>query len=367
LYDVLIIGAGPAGAIAAALLVRKGHSVLLLERAALPRPRTPVVWVNGQVAALLEPVGVAPRDAGARPFTEVALHSADLARTARPRFEKPLGFLVNRESLDQAVLRAATEAGAELRTSWPVSGIDLREDHVEVAHEGGERVTGRVLLAAMGSDGKLLAKLCRGGQAPKAGHWAIHVQLEAEAGSAELPAVSVVLGLDRQGSFGQVVADGTHLAISVCGPGQGTEAAALLAELCRSLAKAGMVPRKAVELAAKVKPRLVPAGAALEMDSHVAKHALIVGDAGGFIAATSQEGIYPAMWSAKLAVEVLEQALKSRHSQDTLMKFDAKWRMAMADYLRPPNTDLQFLLPLIFANQPMADRMGAAFFLGQAL
>ena len=37
----------------------------------------------------------------------------------------------------------------------------------------------------------------------------------------------------------------------------------------------------------------------------------------------------------------------------------------MADFLRPPNTDLKLLLPLIFTNQPMADRMAAAFFGGE--
>mgnify|MGYP000951362964 CR=1 FL=1 len=35
--DVIVIGAGPSGAIASALLVQKGHSVLVLEREQFPR------------------------------------------------------------------------------------------------------------------------------------------------------------------------------------------------------------------------------------------------------------------------------------------------------------------------------------------
>jgi flavin-dependent dehydrogenase len=101
------------------------------------------------------------------------------------------------------------------------------------------------------------------------------------------------------------------------------------------------------------------------MDTHVGKHTLVIGDAGGFVSAASNEGIYPAMWSAQIAAEVIEAALQSPHSQDELMAFDSKWRMKMADYLRRPNTDSQFLIPLIFSNQPMADRMGAAFFSGE--
>ena len=107
-----------------------------------------------------------------------------------------------------------------------------------------------------------------------------------------------------------------------------------------------------------------PAAAALDMDTHVAKHTLLIGDAGGFISAASNEGIYPAMWSARLAAKAAHSALKSTYSQDELMTFDSLWRMEMADHLRSPHTDIRFLLPLIFSNQPMADRMGAAFFCG---
>jgi hypothetical protein len=37
----------------------------------------------------------------------------------------------------------------------------------------------------------------------------------------------------------------------------------------------------------------------------------------------------------------------------------------MAEYLRRPNADAHFLLPLIFSNQQMADRMAAAFWRGE--
>jgi flavin-dependent dehydrogenase len=71
------------------------------------------------------------------------------------------------------------------------------------------------------------------------------------------------------------------------------------------------------------------------------------------------------MWSAKIAAEVIGKALDSHFSQDELMTFDTKWRMQIADHLRSPHTDIRFLLPLIFTNQAMADRMAAAFFFGE--
>ena len=65
------------------------------------------------------------------------------------------------------------------------------------------------------------------------------------------------------------------------------------------------------------------------------------------------------------AGEVIETALAAPTSQDALMTFDTRWRLEMAEYLRMPNTDMEFLIPLIFSNPPMADRVTNAFFLGE--
>ena len=62
-----------------------------------------------------------------------------------------------------------------------------------------------------------------------------------------------------------------------------------------------------------------------------------------------------------VAAEIIHRALDRPHPQDELREFDTKWRTTMADYLRPPNADLQFLLPLVFANKQMAERLAGAF------
>ena len=138
----------------------------------------------------------------------------------------------------------------------------------------------------------------------------------------------------------------------------------VLARVCRLVHEHRCAPLDLAGSAAKAAVVYSPASAALDMETHVAKHGLVFGDAGGFVAAVSNEGIYPAMWSAQIAAGVFERALQAdvrgTPSQDELMRFDSEWRMHMADYLRSPHTDIQFLLPLIFSNQAMADRIIAA-------
>ncbi len=54
--QVVIIGAGPSGAIAAALLKRKGHDVLVIERQHFPgspsvRACCPIAWISSKKPA----------------------------------------------------------------------------------------------------------------------------------------------------------------------------------------------------------------------------------------------------------------------------------------------------------------------------
>ena len=110
---------------------------------------------------------------------------------------------------------------------------------------------------------------------------------------------------------------------------------------------------------------LCPSGVALDMDTHVGKRCLLIGDAGGFVAAFSNEGIYPAMRSGWIAADTALRALRAPVLQDELASFGVAWRGELADYLRMPNTDLSLLVPLVFNNEQMSRRVARAFLLGQ--
>ena len=49
------------------------------------------------------------------------------------------------------------------------------------------------------------------------------------------------------------------------------------------------------------------------------------------------------------------------------MKFKNHWRKNLADYLRPPNTSLQMLLPLLFVNQQIVAKFTRALLFGETI
>ena len=56
--DVLVVGAGPAGAAASIFLARQGHRVLLVDRAAFPRDKACAEYLSPACTAFLAQLGV---------------------------------------------------------------------------------------------------------------------------------------------------------------------------------------------------------------------------------------------------------------------------------------------------------------------
>lgn len=364
-FDVMVIGAGAAGAAAATLLALKERNVVLLDRATFPRKTTSAGWLNVRAAPLLAEMSVPVRSLLSRAFTDVTFFNADFTKNAKPNFQDAPGYLIDRAEFGDALVKAA-RASATVHEGCAVKRIQAKETTVVATLDNGQEITAKLLLLASGKGSDLVGELGLASADQHATMWTAQVDVATKKNRQSAPPhVAVVLGLDRLGSFAVCCASRERLSVSVNWLGEKEEALPAFVQVAARLFTHQVTPIDVTEAAAVAEVYHSPASAALEMDTHVGKHTLLIGDAGGFVSAASNEGLYPAMWSAQLASEVIDTALSSPQSQDELMAFESKWRIAMADYLRAPNTDVQFLLPLIFSNQPMADRMGSAFFSGE--
>lgn len=172
-YDVVVVGAGPAGAAAAAHLARGGAKVLLCDRARFPRDKACGGGLTPRAVAALGRLGI--RDDEAMFARVGGMEMVSGARATWAAFPSTTrwpahGLVARRIDLDAAVCERAVAAGAELRTGVRVLG-PLIEDGVcrgvrAGRGEDGEDVRAGTVIAADGAT----SVVARGaGLAPTAG------------------------------------------------------------------------------------------------------------------------------------------------------------------------------------------------------
>ena len=128
-YDVLIVGAGPAGATAAYWLASRGHRVLAVEKKRFPREKTCGDGLTPRAVRQLHDMGLADRLRDFQRFDGLRsiAHGVtlELAWPDHPDFP-PFGYVVRRRELDEMVADGAVKAGA---TVW--QGAEAVAPHLE--------------------------------------------------------------------------------------------------------------------------------------------------------------------------------------------------------------------------------------------
>ncbi|MCM8794262.1 MAG: NAD(P)/FAD-dependent oxidoreductase [Candidatus Omnitrophica bacterium] len=154
LWDVVVIGAGPAGAVTACQAARAGAAVLLVDKSFFPRQKVCGCCLNSQAVELLEGLGLGT--ALRRCPVEIV---RELKLAARGRsFSMPLPpeRILSRERLDTSLVEEAVEAGVSFlpATAGLVGGLekDLRLVRLERLRDSCE-ARARVVVAADGLGG----------------------------------------------------------------------------------------------------------------------------------------------------------------------------------------------------------------------
>lgn len=370
--DILILGAGPAGAAAALFAARQGLAGTVLERNARPPGGTWLEWLHPNGQRLLADAGVSMQ--GAIRGIIQSVRFVDIAQGGD--IVAPLDeaiTVVDGGQLTAAVLDAAQAAGATLVADAEVTAVETGEHAVTMRTSDGRCFSGRFFVAADGCNslaaGAFGLDVDAATGTAATGCQSLFTKPVVAGDSTHTDAIELawIVTSEDLDSFGYVFGVDDVLATGAVAPASGSDPVARFDLALAQWQGAGILP-EGIDLArARPAVRQIPRGAALDFETHVAKHGLLIGDAGGFVSAASLEGLYPAIGSARLAVDACATALKADHPQDMLIEFDARWRQEMVEYLRLPNTDLRFLLPLVFANERMAVRLANALLGGTSL
>jgi menaquinone-9 beta-reductase len=311
--DVVVVGAGPAGATAAVLMAREGFSVALLDRQRFPRPKACAEYMSPGVREVLSRLGLQPALDGARGVKGMEI-VAPSGRRLRVAYSNggvaTSASALPRVEFDHALVRLARGAGASVH-----EGIVVRQPIVE-----GDRVLG-VRGTCCGEEVEMRARLtiiADGARSVLAGalgltgrvRWPVRMGL-----------VAHMDGLSFEGDFGQMyVSRGGYCGVAPLPGGRANVAMVLPPGTVRasgvsaSLYFQRWIASHAVLSAALEGATAVsgvrgvsPIGARVRRSW--APGALLVGDAAGFYDPFTGEGIYRALRSAELAAEVGARAL----------------------------------------------------------
>ncbi len=364
-HDVIVVGAGASGALAAVLLAKAEHDVLLLDANRFPMQATSTDWLSPHAANIFKSAAVPTKEILGDPIRHCSLYLADFSKSIDPELPARTAFLVDYGQLTQAIIRQF-QAGRHGRFEDQTDVVEIRlgEDKITALLADGRRCVGRFLLLATGTDTRLVEQtgLSTGFDAGE-GWWAS--AYSCPSGALAAPGrMDCVLAVGGAGGVGYRMSKDGLLTVGVCVEGSASDAQRELELLSDRFMQHGLMPPDWAEHGRGVTPSRSAAGVALEMDSHVAKRTLLIGHAGGFAASYTNEGIYPSLWSAALASRVMTEALRSSVPQDTLRQFENLWRTELAGHLRMPFTDSQSILPLVFSNKQMAGKMVESFHLG---
>jgi geranylgeranyl reductase family protein len=298
MYDVIVAGAGPSGALCACQLAQAGLKVALLEKASLPRHKP----CGG---------GLTLKTIKAIPFVidevlEFSARGGMVTFAGKPLLKTetatPLAYLVQRMYFDYFLCQKAQSSGAELRTRCAVESVTTRNQHIEVTTSDGE-LRARYLVGADGVNSSI---------ARSAG-----LMTDRQTGAAlEADLAVPPSALKEQDSFatfdfgalphgyGWIFPKREHLSVGVFQANPGKTGG--LKRILETFIASQKVLREHKVLHWRGHP--IPLGGsqhALQKD-----RILLVGDAANLADPWLGEGLYGAVTSARLAAECISKALQ---------------------------------------------------------
>ena len=301
-FDVLVVGAGPAGSTAAYRLAREGASVLLADRAEFPRDKPCGGGLTMRAVRQL-PFSVDPVVEDRSTRVEFGL---DFRSHFERHTEEPLVLMTQRSRLDAFLAERAAEAGADFRDGARVTDLELTATGVQ-ARVNGAKIAANTALGADGANGVTAKSLGLDGERD----YGVALEANVPYGVVSRERYQGRLCLELAnvpGGYGWVFPKGDHVNVGVGGwEREGPRMREHLARFCREYG----IPGDKLEKTRGYRLPLLRPRARLTKD-----RVALIGDAAGLVDPLSSDGIYEAFLSAKLVAEAILADELGRYEHD---------------------------------------------------
>ncbi len=153
MHDLIVIGAGPAGAMAARCAAQSGLRTLLLDKDQFPRSKPCGGGLTLRALEVLSSVGLRlPESVIERRLMGARITIAD--RSVEVRMPWPVAVTVLRDRFDSLLLQAAAASGARVELGRRVEAVE-QDGHGVIVTAGCESWSGRMAVIAEGASGRL--------------------------------------------------------------------------------------------------------------------------------------------------------------------------------------------------------------------
>ena len=358
MLDVLIVGAGPAGAVAAVVLARAGVRVRIVDRATFPRGKLCGDTVNPGALARLKALGLAA-DLEARGLPVAGmLVTGERGVAIEGRYpDGVVGRAIVRRDLDWLLLRGAIDAGCQFEAGVNVRGAVVTDTKAGRAvsgvtigaNGGGETLAARVTIAADGRHSTIAFGLGLARHPPRPRRWAIGAYYENFTNGVRrvsdpppdprlTPGVLGEMHIRRGRYIGVAPIPGGLTNVCLVRPSRPGDAdlrdpaALLFRELMRD-----PLLRDRAATARLVGPPVVLGPLAVDATGAGLDGLLLAGDAAGFIDPMTGDGLRFAVRGGELAAAAAMRALEhgwtgvhQQHAAARRAEFSPKWRFNRA-------------------------------------
>lgn len=338
LYDVAIVGAGPAGSTAAIFLSKKGFKVALIDKSDFPRDKPCGGGLPSHVLKRFS--NIISKDLIESHSYGGTTFSPSLKYKIEYTTNKPFTSMVLRKKFDHRLVQKAIENGADFKPGKKVNDIKITNDQGTLIFDDNTNIGTRIIIGADGIWSTVAKKTGLRKRDIKIGFSVV------EEYEVDEEIMDKYFGKRRLGyihskfqnvtGYGWVFPKKKHLNIGI-GVIEYNPKNKEFNNLKEIYGNYLSVLKKQKLIPDNIKIKKIKGGAlpVCPLDKTYSNRVLLIGDAGGFINPTSGEGIYYAMASAEIAAETIEESLNCQDtSEKFLSNYQKKWKKDFGKELR---------------------------------